>query len=100
MEGDETEVPLLGKLDACSPLPIWMGCQDEDLCFVGEVIEGDGDGVLHHSIEQRGECREKHKRKKKKRYPLSPKPEVQPWQAQGYELLHVVNAGSRPANQN
>ena len=39
-------------------------------------------------------------KKKKKRQPLSPKPEVQPWKAQGFELLYVVSAGLGPANQN
>ena len=42
----------------------------------------------------------KSKRKKKKRYPRSPKPKVQLWQAQGSEFLYVVSAEPGPANQN
>ena len=47
VEGDETKTPLLGKLDARTPSPIWTGCRDEDLCFIEDAIEGDGAGVLH-----------------------------------------------------
>ena len=36
----------------------------------------------------------------KKRQPLSPKPNVRPWQAQGSELLYVVSVGSGPVDQN
>ena len=100
MEGDEAEAPLLGKLDAHAPLPIQTGCWDENLCFIDDAIEGDGAGVSHQSNGQNEGCREKHKRKKKKRYPRSPKPKVQPWQAQGSELLYMVSAGPGPANQN
>ena len=72
----------------------------KNYCFIDDAIEGDGAGVLHQSNGQREGCREKRKRKKKKRYPRSPKPKVQPWQAQGSELFYVVNAGPGPANQN
>ena len=57
MEGDVTETPLLGKLDARAPLPIQTSCWDEDLYFIEEAIEGDGAGVLHQSIEEKRECR-------------------------------------------
>ena len=98
MEGNKAEAPLLKKLDAHTTSPIRTGCRDEDLCFVNDAIEGDGAGVLYQSTRQKEGCREKRKRKKKKRYPVSPKPKVQLWQAQGYELLYVVSAGSRLAN--
>ena len=49
MERDETEAPLLGKLDACVLSPIRTGCRDEDLCFIDDAIEGDGAGVSHQS---------------------------------------------------
>ena len=101
MEGDEAETLLLGKLDAHVPSPIRTGCRDEELCFIDDAtIEGDGAGVSHQNNGQNEGCREKRKRKKKKRYPQSPKPKVQPWQAQGSELLYVVSAGPGPANQN
>ena len=100
MEGDETEAPLLRKLDARVPSPIWTGCWDDELCFIEDAIEGDGAGLSHQSKEQKEGCREKGKRKKRKRYSRSPKPKVQPWQAQGSELLYVVSAGPRSASQN
>ena len=97
MERDASEIPLLGKLAAWPALPIYTGDQDDDFCFVDETtMEGDGAGESH----QCNKCRDKQKRKKKKRYPRSPEPEVQPWQAQGSELLYVVSTGIWPANQN
>ena len=60
------------------------------------TLEGDGAGESH----QCNKCKEKRKCRQKKRYPRSPEPEVQPWQAQGSELLYVVSVGPRPANQN
>ena len=66
MEGDEAEAPLLGKLDARAPSPIWTGCRDEDLCFIDDAIEGDGAGVSHHSKGQKEGCREKQKKEKEK----------------------------------
>ena len=90
MEGNASEIPLLGKLAAWPPLPIQTGDQDDDFCFVAEeTIEGDGAGESH----QCNKCKEKRKRRQKKRYPRSPELEVQPWQAQGSELLYVVSAG-------
>ena len=101
MEGDETESPLLRKQNTRASSPIQTGCQDEDLCFIDDdAIEGGGAGISHQSKGQKEGCREKRKRKKKKRYPRSPKPKVQPWQAQGSELLYVVSAGLGPSNQN
>ena len=95
MEGNATEIPLLKKLAAWPPLPIQTGDQDDDFCFIVETtMEGDGAGELH----QCNKCRDKRKRKKKRRYPRSPEPEVQPWQAQGFELLYVVSVGLGPAN--
>ena len=97
MERDASEIPLFGKLAAWPPLPIQTGDQDDDFCFVAEMtLEGDGAGESH----QCNKCKEKRKRRQKKRYPRSPEPEVQPWQAQGSELLYVVSAGPGPANQN
>ena len=65
--------------------------------FIAETtLEGDGAGDAH----QCNKCRDKQKRKKKKRYPRSPELEVQPWQAQGSELLYVVSTGPGPVNQN
>ena len=40
------------------------------------------------------------KERKRKGTLGSLKPKVHPWQAQGFELLYVVNAGPGPANQN
>ena len=66
VEGDEAETPLLGKLDACAPSPIWTGCRDEELYFIDDaVIEGDGARVSHHNNGQNEECKEKRKGKKK-----------------------------------
>ena len=59
-------------------------------------MEGDGAGELH----QCNKCKDKQKRRQKKRYPRSPELEVQPWQAQGFELLYVVSTGPGPTNQN
>ena len=60
MEGDEAEALLPGKLDPYAPSPIWMGCRDEDLCFIDdEARERDGVGASHQSIDKRRECREK-----------------------------------------
>ena len=75
-----------------------MGCRDEDLYFIDDAIEGDVAGVSHQSKGQKEGCREKRKRKKKKRNPLSPKPKVQPWQAQGSKLLYMVSIGLGPTN--
>ena len=48
MERDASEIPLLGKLAAWPPLPIWTGDQDDEFCFVIETtLEGDGAGGLH-----------------------------------------------------
>ena len=97
MERNASKIPLFGKLAAWPPLPIQMGDQDDDFCFIAKTtLEGDGAGESH----QCNKCKEKQKRRQKKRYPQSPEPEVQPWQAQGSELLYVVNAGPGPANQN
>ena len=100
MEGNEAEAPLFGKLDARAPSPIWTCSRDDDLWFIDDAIEGDGAGISRQSKEQKEGCREKCKRKEKKRYPLSPKPKAQPWQAQGSELIYVVSVGLGPANQN
>ena len=59
-------------------------------------MEGDDVGDSH----QCNKCRDKQKCKKKKRYSRSPEPEVQPWQAQGSELLYMVSTGPGLANQN
>ena len=59
-------------------------------------MEGDGAGESH----QCNKCKAKRKRRQKKRYPRSLELEVQPWQAQGFELLYVVSAGPGPDNQN
>ena len=68
VEGNEAKAPLLGKLDARAPSPIWMDCQDEDLYFIDDAIEGDGDGavVSHQSKGQKEGCREKRKKRKRK----------------------------------
>ena len=97
MERDASEIPLPKRLAAWTPFPIQTGVQDDDLCFVDETtVEGDGARESH----QCNKCRDKRKCKKKKRYPRSLELEVQPWEAQGSELLHVVSPGPRPANQN
>ena len=54
MEGDEIEAPLLRKLDARAPSPIWTDCRDKELCFIDDAIEGDGAGVSHQSKRQKG----------------------------------------------
>ena len=59
-------------------------------------MEGDGAG----ESPQCNKCKEKQKRKQKRTHPRSPEPEVQPWQAQGSELLYVVRIGLGLANQN
>ena len=59
-----TETPLLGKLDA--PSPIQTGCWDEDLYFIEQAIEGDGVGISHQSIEEKGNARKKVKERKRK----------------------------------
>ena len=90
VEGDASEIPLLGKLAAWPPLPRQTGDQDDDFYFVIEnTLEGDGAGDSH----QCNKCKEKQKRKKKKRYPRSPEPEVQLWQAQGFGLLMWLAQG-------
>ena len=95
MEKDATEILLIGKLAAWAPLPIQMGDQCDDFYCVDETtLEGDGAGDLH----QCNKCRDKQKRKKKKRYPRSPEPKVQPWQAQGFELLYMISVGPGPIN--
>ena len=38
--------------------------------------------------------------KRKEKVSFVPKPEVQPWQAQGFELLYVVSAEPGRANEN
>ena len=73
MEGDASEILLLGKLATWPPLPIQTGDQDDDFCFVAEMtMEGDGTGELH----QCNKCKEKWKRIQKKRYPRSLELEV------------------------
>ena len=97
MERNAPEIPLLGKLAAWPPFPMHMGDQNDDFCFIAETtMEGYGAGELH----QCNKCKEKQKHRQKKRYPRSPKTEVQPWQMQGFELLYVVNVGPGPDNQN
>ena len=48
VEINTTEIPLLGKLAARTPLPIQTGDQDDDLCFVIETtMKGDGARESH-----------------------------------------------------
>ena len=97
MERDASKILLFGKLAAWPPLPMQTGDQDDDFCFVAEMtMEGDGAGESH----QCNKYKDKRKRRQKKRHPRSPEPEVQPWQAQGSELLYVFNVGLGPENQN
>ena len=88
---------LIGKKVTWVPLPRQSGDQDINLT---EKKEKEGRESTE-CVETETESEEGDSSQwEKKRQPLSPEPEVQPWQAQGSELLCVVSAGLGPVDQN